>query len=244
MKASRKFKNITHTIESCILCIRFPFLYPRNRFTGLHYNNWKMHDYIKDVYNRSHDFGAASRENHFEPVVTNKFLAGWCSVVKWFHDNPLQWIHCIPNHTELDAMDDGWRKTFGIQMCKEIKNALLDAGGKKALKSYRIMQIKEKFGSLRFYDGGSPNEVQKIIEKYEYISARTCICCGKTAAGVSLGWIEPYCEECAKKNGYDINDEDRFSKYGTEEHAWYGYYSIPLNKKNDTEETTDSSTNL
>ena len=32
------FKLIYKAIQSSILCIRFPFLYPRNRFTGLHYN--------------------------------------------------------------------------------------------------------------------------------------------------------------------------------------------------------------
>lgn len=38
-------KIIYNTIKSSILCIRFPFLYPRNRFTGLHYNNWKVKNY-------------------------------------------------------------------------------------------------------------------------------------------------------------------------------------------------------
>ena len=39
------FKLIHRIIKSSILCIRFPFLYPRNRFTGLHYNNWRIQDY-------------------------------------------------------------------------------------------------------------------------------------------------------------------------------------------------------
>ena len=39
------FKLIHRIIKSSILCIRFPFLYPRNRFTGLHYNNWKIQNY-------------------------------------------------------------------------------------------------------------------------------------------------------------------------------------------------------
>ena len=34
--------KLKKTIESTILCIRFPFLYPRNRFTGNHYNNWRI----------------------------------------------------------------------------------------------------------------------------------------------------------------------------------------------------------
>ena len=38
------FKLIYKSIKNSILCIRFPFLYPRNRFTGLHYNNWRVRD--------------------------------------------------------------------------------------------------------------------------------------------------------------------------------------------------------
>ena len=33
-------------IENCYLCIRFPFLYSRNRFSGLHYTNWKIYTYL------------------------------------------------------------------------------------------------------------------------------------------------------------------------------------------------------
>ena len=32
------------------MCIKYPFLYPRNRFTGLHYNNWKLHQYHVNNY--------------------------------------------------------------------------------------------------------------------------------------------------------------------------------------------------
>lgn len=42
-------KIIYNTIKSSILCIRFPFLYPRNRFTGLHYNNWRVRDCLSKL---------------------------------------------------------------------------------------------------------------------------------------------------------------------------------------------------
>ena len=56
------FKLIYKTIQSSILCIRFPFLYPRNRFTGLHYTNWRIKDYLhklveKYKYNGKQDPG-------------------------------------------------------------------------------------------------------------------------------------------------------------------------------------------
>ena len=95
----------------------------------------------------------------------------------------------------LFSMPIGWRKAFGIQMCKEIKHSLLKTGGKTALKNYCINDIKEKFGGLRWYDSYSTKDIQKIICKYEYISYHTCIICGELATVQTTGWICPYCDE-------------------------------------------------
>lgn len=102
-------------------------------------------------------------------------------------------------HTLLDEMPQGWRIAFGEQMCEEIREALIKAD---CLDEYRIMQIKEKYGSLRWYDGGAPREVHEIIRKYERLSERTCIHCGKPATQISTGWISPFCDECVENNPY------------------------------------------
>lgn len=103
-------------------------------------------------------------------------------------------------YTNLDEMPNGWRKAFGIQMCEEIREVLIKGN---YLYDYRIAQIKEKFGALRWYDEGAPNsiyrELQDIIYKYEEISERTCILCGWPATKISFGWVSPFCDECAEK---------------------------------------------
>ena len=96
-------------------------------------------------------------------------------------------------YTELDAMPEGWRKAFGEQMCQEIKDELIKAS---ALEKYRIMQIKEKYGSLRWYDNFNTQKGYDIIHKYEEISTRTCIQCGEPATRITTGWIAPYCDRC------------------------------------------------
>ena len=101
-------------------------------------------------------------------------------------------------YTELDDMPDGWRIAFGEQMCEEIREALLKHGGEEALDRYRIAQIKEKFGALRWYDFDGNEDTDAVIDKYEAISERTCIQCGKPAWCISTWWISPWCEECAK----------------------------------------------
>ena len=104
-------------------------------------------------------------------------------------------------YTELDDMPQGWRKAFGEQMCKEIYNALNRRGGALAVNLYQIREIKEKFGELRWYDFNGNLETDAIISKYEDISSRTCIVCGKPATKISKGWISPYCDHCAKVLG-------------------------------------------
>ena len=100
--------------------------------------------------------------------------------------------------TELDNMPSGWRIAFGEQMLEELREELSKFS---YLDEYRIIQIKEKFGSLRWYDGGTPidSKIYDIISKYEQLSERICIVCGAPATKISLGWISPYCDDCAAK---------------------------------------------
>lgn len=117
------------------------------------------------------------------------------------------------SYTLLDDMPDGWRKAFGEQMCGEITEVLKKYN---YLNDYRVVQIKEKLASLRWYDNGAPEgafeEINSIINKYECLSENTCIRCGKPATKMSLGWIDPYCDECAKeleKRGMRFKDIDK-----------------------------------
>ena len=113
-----------------------------------------------------------------------------------------RWTGKVPedydySYTELDSMPDGWRKAFGEQMCEDIREELVCA---EYLDQYRITQIKEKYGTLCWYDfGGTERMLRDIIPKYEHLSARTCIRCGNPATKVSIGWISPYCDTCAGK---------------------------------------------
>lgn len=107
------------------------------------------------------------------------------------------------DYTWLDDMPDGWRTAFGEQMCEEIKDELLKFSYEDDtwLNHYKIVQIKEKYGALRWYDNGYPSgsKIPDIISKYETISETTCITCGKPAQYLSTGWISPYCRECAQE---------------------------------------------
>ena len=110
--------------------------------------------------------------------------------------------------TWADDIPDGWRLAFGDQMLEELNNLLTKYGLED---EYRIVQIKEKFGGLRWYDNGfyeeCYEEYQTWLNKYEDLSFTTCIVCGKPAIGYTKGWITPLCKDCMKDMPYDPIEE-------------------------------------
>lgn len=98
------------------------------------------------------------------------------------------------SYTELDNIPTGWRKAFGIMLCDELREALIKDN---LLDTYRIYDIKEKYGSLRLSGSGANQEVYDILDKYEYLSRHTCIVCGKFDVHLfDDGWVCPYCDKC------------------------------------------------
>jgi hypothetical protein len=200
--------------KASILCIRFPFLYPRNRWTGKHYTNWKLYNYIRDNWEEAFIWNMYGY-NKKCPEIPGKWEVDdehkWLAFKIRFCEklnNFLGIFHCIPTYTELDSsIPYGWRKAFIIQMCKDIKKALLEEGGRKKLRNYRIEDIKEKYGVLCWYAHNGCREVDNIVHKYEYISYRTCSECGRTAKYVTRGWIMPYCENCITEKQKEYSDE-------------------------------------
>ena len=76
-----------------------------------------------------------------------------------------RWTGKVPedydySYTELDSMPDGWRKAFGEQMCEDIREELVRA---EYLDQYRITQIKEKYGTLCWYDFGCTERMLRDI---------------------------------------------------------------------------------
>ena len=54
MKLISIFKKIGRVIYSTLLCIKYPFLYPRNRWTDRHYNCWKIIEYHRENYGKAY----------------------------------------------------------------------------------------------------------------------------------------------------------------------------------------------
>lgn len=80
--------------------------------------------------------------------------------------------------TLLDALPMGWHNLI-LDMCKEIKQAL----PKELVNKYQVVEAKEKWYELRWYDGlddlsPMPSTITDIVCKYEMQSKEVCMMCG------------------------------------------------------------------
>ena len=88
----------------------------------------------------------------------------------------------------------GWR-----ELCQELAvelDRILDTLSEEEKENYKLLQVKEKFGSLRWYDNGHNEKMHQLIRQYEYKAERICCVCGKMATKVTLGWVILFCDEC------------------------------------------------
>ena len=60
-------------------------------------------------------------------------------------------------------------------------------------------QVKEKWGTLRFYMQGGTEEMHEFIRESEQKSAVTCELCGKLGTIRNQGWVRTLCDEHAEK---------------------------------------------
>lgn len=89
-------------------------------------------------------------------------------------------------------VEDGWEDLL-LRACRRIRRALLGGG------SFRATQLKEKFGTLRFYFDAnlappSIDVVREAIDLAEARSACTCEICGDEGRLRAGGWLKTLCD--------------------------------------------------
>jgi len=60
-------------------------------------------------------------------------------------------------------------------------------------------QVKEKFGTLRFYYTGGDDYISGLVSMAEAMSGVTCEGCGNVGERKGGGWVHTYCEPCETK---------------------------------------------
>lgn len=88
---------------------------------------------------------------------------------------------------------DGWYDLIDI-LCGSIQSYIDD--NKKP--QITVSQVKEKFGTLRFYTNGSDDLITGMIWMAEHMSCRICETCGKPGKSRGKGWFYTACDEHAR----------------------------------------------
>ena len=114
---------------------------------------------------------------------------------------------------------EGWHDIVK-DVCNKIET-INNTVGKDHNFEIQAIQVKEKFGTLRFYIGNYPKEdasdedmelarlfeeiCEDVVTRAEYLTESVCQVCGRPIYEgnrvVSRGWIGYYCPECAEKKG-------------------------------------------
>jgi hypothetical protein len=98
---------------------------------------------------------------------------------------------------------DGW---FNIldQLCSNIQHHI-DWKNKKEPVVEQVVadQVKEKFGTLRFYYSGGDEHIAGMVAMAESMSGVTCEDCGKPGRSRGFGWITTVCDEHAEERNIE-----------------------------------------
>lgn len=63
----------------------------------------------------------------------------------------------------------------------------------------RAVQVKEKFGGLRFYMSSTNDEIRDLVSNVEALSFKTCEDCGSPGTLRQTGWYRTLCDSCEEK---------------------------------------------
>lgn len=104
-----------------------------------------------------------------------------CPNLYYNHENDLYGI----------GVGDGW---YGLikRLSLELENLILSEPEQER-KNYRAVQIKEKFGSLRFYLLLETQKMRQVILQAEVESSHICEVCGQAGQKSDSAWTKVRC---------------------------------------------------
>lgn len=93
--------------------------------------------------------------------------------------------------------EDGWNPLID-HLCSEIQHHL-KYNAKKGTPQFVCDQVKEKFGTLRFYGHGGDEKIRAFIWFAESFSGKICETCGAPGKIRGHGWFYTACDQHTKE---------------------------------------------
>lgn len=96
--------------------------------------------------------------------------------------------------------DDGWFDLVDALCAQLVALNPVQIDGE--IQPLRAKQVKQKFGSLRFYHEPSTPETRALTALAEAVSRTTCEVCGNKGRLRGARWVRTLCDPCAEANGF------------------------------------------
>src|SRR5258706_6165078 len=74
-------------------------------------------------------------------------------------------------------------------------NKVVDDKENEIIEMFAV-QVKEKYGTLRFYMSSETDEISDLIHETEALSSQTCESCGEFAKMLGTRWLQVKCNAC------------------------------------------------
>jgi len=84
----------------------------------------------------------------------------------------------------------------------------------KPIPQVKVAQVKEKFGTLRYYYSGGDDKIGAVVQFAEYLSSNICETTGKTdnVGRNTKGWIKTHHKDLSKSKDFIPVDDEELKK--------------------------------
>lgn len=104
---------------------------------------------------------------------------------------------------DSQAWTADYRESMRERMLKEEPRKVRDV-----CTQVTVDQVKEKFGTLRFYYTGGDDYISGLVSMAESMSGCTCEECGAPGKRLGGGWVTTLCKEHAEERSIVYGDEE------------------------------------
>ena len=128
------------------------------------------------------------------PEQLKEFTERWPT---WFDFNGDITRTAMPRGFE--GIHEGWRQILwdlyvALEPLVEALNRKLAT--QDPVSSFEVLQVKEKFGGLRFYPNHHSDAIDECIQKAQEQAVKTCMECGQAGKLRTSGWWHVTCDAC------------------------------------------------
>ena len=110
--------------------------------------------------------------------------------------------------------DEEYKDMIGQEYKEKRKQELIDRypiAIPEPIPQVTLDQVKEKFGTLRFYYSGGDEYISGLVSMAESMSGVTCETCGKPGTRTGGGWVKTACVEHGGED-FDTPEDEYLTK--------------------------------